>query len=249
MDILLKRGCYQTEMTQFRYDVVIHLGSNGVAPGAPSCMGWDNVGTLADLRQLLVSQAPEYLIVHGVPNARVTHAVRAAELLRHPSCPALVGDLRGFLNRSVAVAVNPEEAWEVASGLPYQVRLSWASGAVDGSFDIICNRSSIQGRKSCASRIGMATNDGNSHASLEMYTNNPLQDRVLRELVSDLRGYLQACLPDYMLPSVYVLLEALPISANGKLDRSALRAPDMAEEIAEQYTAPRTATEEIVARL
>ncbi|TBG06901.1 hypothetical protein ELG81_38380, partial [Rhizobium leguminosarum] len=41
-----------------------------------------------------------------------------------------------------------------------------------------------------------------------------------------LRSHLSAVLPDYMVPSAYVLMEAFPLTPNGKLDRKALPAPD-----------------------
>jgi acyl-coenzyme A synthetase/AMP-(fatty) acid ligase len=44
-------------------------------------------------------------------------------------------------------------------------------------------------------------------------------------IASDLRAFLAARLPDYMIPVQYVALAALPVTANGKLDRSALPAP------------------------
>ncbi|WP_445369102.1 amino acid adenylation domain-containing protein [Methylomonas sp. BW4-1] len=61
-----------------------------------------------------------------------------------------------------------------------------------------------------------------------------------------LKRHLKETLPDYMLPSAFVLLDSMPLSANGKLDRKRLRQPDNNLTNAKQYVAPRSATEEIL---
>ncbi|HVI20188.1 MAG TPA: condensation domain-containing protein, partial [Gaiellales bacterium] len=63
-----------------------------------------------------------------------------------------------------------------------------------------------------------------------------------------LRRALGERLPDYMVPAALVVLEALPLTANGKLDRRALPAPDGQDQAA-AYRAPRTPEEEILCRL
>ncbi len=66
--------------------------------------------------------------------------------------------------------------------------------------------------------------------------------------VQDLRRALAQRLPDYMVPSVFVLLEELPRLPNGKIDRGSLPAPDgVLVHSPGVYTAPRTAIEQTLA--
>ncbi|MFE9062442.1 non-ribosomal peptide synthase/polyketide synthase [Streptomyces violaceusniger] len=62
-----------------------------------------------------------------------------------------------------------------------------------------------------------------------------------------LRRFLRRSLPDYMVPASVVVLERMPLSPNGKLDRGRLPEPDWAEAAAPGYVAPRTATERTLA--
>jgi amino acid adenylation domain-containing protein/non-ribosomal peptide synthase protein (TIGR01720 family) len=64
-----------------------------------------------------------------------------------------------------------------------------------------------------------------------------------------LRRALMDQLPEYMVPSVFVDLPALPMTANGKVDRHALPAPDLSRDDTTEYVAPRTAVEEILAAI
>jgi acyl-CoA synthetase (AMP-forming)/AMP-acid ligase II len=66
---------------------------------------------------------------------------------------------------------------------------------------------------------------------------------------SEARAHLRLTLPEYMLPSVYVALDSIPLTPNGKLDRLALPDPYRRTTTLSVHTAPATAMERVVAKI
>lgn len=67
----------------------------------------------------------------------------------------------------------------------------------------------------------------------------------------DLREHLLQTLPEYMVPSAFISLDAMPLTANGKVNRDALPTPDTASrpELRELFVVPSRRTEETLARI
>jgi amino acid adenylation domain-containing protein len=67
---------------------------------------------------------------------------------------------------------------------------------------------------------------------------------------TDLRNFLKEKLPEHMVPALFVLLDALPLMPNGKVDHRALPAPDRTRpELDKAFVAPRTPTEELLSEI
>ncbi|WP_407882731.1 condensation domain-containing protein, partial [Scytonema sp. NUACC26] len=67
--------------------------------------------------------------------------------------------------------------------------------------------------------------------------------------ISELRSFLKQQLPEYMVPSYFVVLDVLPLTPNGKVDRKALPDPSGKSEASHDFVAPRTPIEEMLASI
>ena len=74
-------------------------------------------------------------------------------------------------------------------------------------------------------------------------------DAGARATVEDLRRHLERALPDYMIPAAFVMLDSFPMTPNGKLDRRALPAPDVAGQGQRPYEPPQGEVEQCIAKI
>ena len=76
-----------------------------------------------------------------------------------------------------------------------------------------------------------------------------VEERGSGPAADELRNVLRQKLPDYMIPGAIVIVDAFPLTPNGKLDRNALPRPDREGSASETYEPPRTPAEETMAKI
>ncbi|MBV9788201.1 MAG: amino acid adenylation domain-containing protein, partial [Chloroflexi bacterium] len=106
--IQLKRGHDHNELTQFRYDVVLHIGAQPTLVEQPWRNWHEEAIDVAALRQELAGAAPEIVAIANVPNARIQTETRALSLLESADCPPTASDLRALLANGQQAGIDPE---------------------------------------------------------------------------------------------------------------------------------------------
>jgi acyl carrier protein len=247
VDILLKRGWAQNELTRFRYDVILYVESQGGPHPNILWLDWIKEKlTFALLRERLADK-PEALGITGVPNARVLPEVRAAASLATGDQLTSAIELRGTIETMRENAFHPETFWALEHDLPYSVDITWSHTGRPEFFDVFLKRRNITGGRRSPANFPEKTITA---MPWRTYAHNPIDVKLNRALRSSLRTLLGKTLPSHMIPSAFMFLHALPLSPNGKVDRNRLPPPDPTGFAHERnFIAPQTSTEELLAQM
>ena len=248
VDVQVKRGRASNELTKFRYDVTIHTSPGSHRPLAQT-IEWQSSGDdLSRFGRRLADPALQMLTVTGVPNARVATDVRTVELLTDPRSPATVAAVRRILAEERVEGVDPDALSHLGDRAGFEVRVRPVPDGSGAYVDVAFLRRRQQPGES-PERVAVAWPEVVPSRSRELrsYATNPFKGLLARELVPQLRGFLGRRLPEFMMPSSFVIVDNIPLTRNGKPDRAAL--PDPGSErpaVGATYTSP---TNMIEARL
>ncbi|MFT7464341.1 MAG: amino acid adenylation domain-containing protein [Pseudohongiellaceae bacterium] len=250
--VQLKRGHFTNELNAYRYDVTLHVGDSAEVPQAPAVeLDWDGDRLdLDSLRGRLTQHSPELLCVRNIPNGRVVADLAALQLLASAACPETAGELKAQVAAKVAEApgANPEDFWKLADELGYSGDVRFSADLSSGRIDAVFCRK-VEGRDTPAvlfpDETGLAFDGA---ATPRDFANNPMMGKLSRKLAPEIRSALGARLPEYMVPTLVVALDEMPLSPNGKVDRKRLPEPDTSRpDLEAAYQEPSTPVEEVVA--
>ena len=235
LDMQVKRGVADNELTRYRYEVVVHKTSASARSLATTpTVAWTNCAGLAGLRDRLTSQRPETVRITGIPRAGLIGDV----CIEHALGGGLpVADALADATAAAVDAVVPDELHRLGEAAGYQVAVTW--GGQPGTLDaIFLNPTDADGdQRSVLTDLYIPPTDAHQRGT---YANDPQTNTKLNAVRQQLSGWL----PEYMVPTQIVVLDELPLTSSGKVDRKALPEPVFATTA---FRSPQTQTEKIVA--
>ena len=247
VEVQLKRGRIANELTKFRYDAVLRVGAAADDdPNAWEALPWPSAGSPAEVERR-VRAGGDHLLILDVPDARVVDDVVRWETLRAAPHGTAAGPPA---DRSVRAAEHPDVWWELGERLGRTVEVSPARSGRLGHYDVAVSESGRVPSRDLRYDVGTGTLvRGGLTASWRRYCSRPEIRRFGTQVFQDVRRHLKDRLPDYMVPAHMAVVDDLPLTAAGKLDVGALPRPAGRQTGADEYVAPRTPVEEIVAEV
>ncbi len=243
VQIQLQRGYAQTEMSRFRYNVVLHLDRADTPVAEPEWLDWQAQQlNLETIERILTTQQPDLLGIKDIPNARLT--LERVLLEQIAQLDGTVLDLKAAVAQAKS-GIEPEAIGTFARDLPYTPFIQYSHTGFS-YYDVVFQRN-IPGQVKLPL---FAITDNLRLKPWQHYGNQPLQYRTHQvdpALLAEWRDFLEKTLPEYMIPSHFTVLEQLPLTPNGKVDRRALPAPDTPAST--DIELPVTSTEKLLAQL
>jgi len=250
VDTQLKRGYFRNEMSTYRFDIVLQLGKKVTPVFDDNFEEVPEISTLSGIQEYLNNTTSKQFVIRDIPNARLAQDVITQELLSTDESKTnhtfqLVSDLRNAVNEHLKQddqGVQPEDVYQLNTQL--RVALTWATP------------SDKAGHKNSFDAYFYPAED---HVRLQLKTHSeskpsnelcfePTQQTSAYELADRLKDRLRDKLPEFMVPSEFIILDSMPLTPNGKINRKALPKPEKRQRVVEEeFVAPESDIEQTIA--
>lgn len=235
--IELKPGDYDNEMNHYRYNVVLSVRQNTVYTQPDLECQWNanNPWSLGDIRSMLTHNKPSHVRLKSIPNARLGE-VTAALSSRATSNQ---DDMVPSSLHSANSGLYPQDLWKLGEACNTHPVIRWSS------HDATLIDVEFLSKDKFPSKLHTSIDalETVKESIQSPATNEPLDAYFLYMLAPKIKSYLQDKLPEYMIPSQFILAHDIPMTSNGKVDFDALPAPEMNNISDHNYEPPRTSIE------
>lgn len=249
IEVLVKEGDYHNELTCFRFDAIIHIGEEREIENKRLEWNWQKDELVfEEIERVIAGENPEQILIKYVTNKRIIKDVLAVKMIEENSLLQTATDLKEAIDvKGLSRAVDPKQFWSLESKFDYDVDI-YLSFEKEDSYHVLLTRkgSNLAKASYTAEMENFKIED---KVDWSNYTNNPLQSLFDTKITPELNHYLRDKLPEYMVPSAFVIIDEIKMNTNGKVDKKALPMPDIRMAVKDNFVPPSTPLEKLLADL
>jgi SAM-dependent methyltransferase len=222
VEIQLRRGRADNEMTRYRYNAILYVGQRTEAANKVAFEDWtEREVTPDEIHSELLRHPNEPIGFKRIRNARIEKDLAALAILRDADATSTALDLRRESDQNVTRGIHPHDLFDLGTDdASFRVSLSWSASRNDGSYDAVFIPKRAE-HVQPSPAIAWPEPEASGSARL---ANAPGQGKLCSELVDQLIAHCGQSLPKEMIPRDIVLVDNVVRTADGKVDPSALMA-------------------------
>jgi len=246
VDVQIRKGDYSNEATKCHYDIWLYVGTS--TPKIVSSdinITWENNASLSWIEENLYSNSNRVIKISGIPNKRVQKDFVLSQLMETLDDHISIAELKQELASDRPAGINPTQLWELGEQLGFQTHVRWANDGSDGNIEVVFIPSQYKNYiPDLPSKLEIKSEKDYLMVKKEVIDIIDIPEHQIQIWKNTLKEQL----PDYMVPLVYVALNHLPTTRNGKVDRNNLPTPIKNEsiDIQNSFIAPRNETETLI---
>lgn len=244
-----KRGKYLNEMTKYRYNVVLEINSKPIELPKMIPFNWENdkVDELERLSEVLDGEN-QWVNIKGIYNKRnqkdIDFLAAIADSTLHLKS---IRQLEKYIDRrsDEGNLIDVEEIYSLAEEKGYSVKIFPSKQNARLYFDVVCFNDNDYKNK--VLNYFDSIDEIQKVNSIYELSNNPVNHTISQELITNVKAFVKQKLPEYMQPSLYMLIDRVPVNNNGKIDNTKLISPVCSErDVDSFYQAPKTLNQTII---
>lgn len=223
VDIRVKTGQCHNEMNDYRYDVILHIAKKSIEQSQSSQvmrLNWRQDHLTLDTLAFYLQSLPSIIHLTHIPHTRWVHANRVVRSFEQGEEKLMLSDYNELAIIEDEHAILPAELKQEAIIRNYEIFCMFSAEENVDSFDAILRLRSPHTPPYLGQMISHS--EISSPINWQSYANKPWKVSCYKNICDILRQHLIEKLPHYMTPSSWVLINEIPTTANGKLDKKAL---------------------------
>ncbi len=225
--IELRRGIYFNEMNCFRYDVVLHVGKPVVSHTLEQKnkhYDWQKDKPNLQKIEEQLKKSDYNVVIHHVPNQRIDRAILLKNILLLDSGQPALPIIESYLQTHSLEAFDPEFFWKLGEKFSYHTLVTFSQNQENGMDIVYIHKNHI---KNSIDFLNQAVNTIKPAKIIDddeyhHYANFPMNITASKLLTKQMQDFLRQRLPSHMIPVVFIPLEKMPMTINGKIDKAAL---------------------------